>query len=35
LFLWSSQFFDQTGLINYLNRNQGHYQIRVEGLWIG
>jgi uncharacterized Fe-S cluster-containing protein len=24
-----------SGLINYLNRNQGHYQIRVEGLWIG
>jgi uncharacterized Fe-S cluster-containing protein len=24
-----------SGLINYLNRNQGHYQVRVEGLWIG
>jgi uncharacterized Fe-S cluster-containing protein len=24
-----------SGLVNYLNRNQNHYQIRVEGLWIG
>jgi uncharacterized Fe-S cluster-containing protein len=24
-----------SGLVNYLNRNQGHYQIRLEGLWIG
>ena len=24
-----------SGLVNYLNRNKDHYQIRVEGLWIG
>jgi uncharacterized Fe-S cluster-containing protein len=24
-----------SGLLNYLSRNQGHYQVRLEGLWIG
>jgi uncharacterized Fe-S cluster-containing protein len=24
-----------SGLINYLSRNGGQYQVRVEGLWIG
>ena len=24
-----------SGLINYLNRNADHYQVRLEGLWIG
>jgi len=24
-----------SGLLNYLSRNQDHYQVRLEGLWIG
>lgn len=24
-----------SGLLNYLNRNHDHYQVRLEGLWIG
>jgi len=24
-----------SGLINYLSRNADHWQVRLEGLWIG